>query len=377
MNMLEEGLNDQLEQLVQRSGSDGQLATGFTRPAPVPEHAPQLEELVTLAWRLQCAPQVQTTPDFAGRLERRLLRHYAELRLQDGKRRSFLVLLRAHPVLNMALGLCVLFCLLSTGVLALAAHVSDPGNPLYAISIWERHVQVQFSGNSAQQAALDLQLAQEQLNALTGLSDPAHAGAYRQALRNLDQQIHLAAQAIAELPPGSQRDRLTGELAVLKTDAVHVLRGLLSRLALPERLATTSELGNLGDTVPLLAHARLLLPTHPNGQATISLEGSDLQAGAQLLVNGAVVEGSGTVQQDQVVFVVAWQGTFHPQSLGILNPDGTAVQTTVITIIGSINGNPGGKGNLPTSTPTPHGNKPPVTPTPHGNQPEATPTPHR
>ncbi|HEY1351639.1 MAG TPA: hypothetical protein VGF67_18630 [Ktedonobacteraceae bacterium] len=376
MNMLEEGLNDQLEQLVQPSERDGPQAKGFTRLAPVPEHAPQIEKLVALAWRLQRAPQVQATSDFARRLERHLLHHYAQRRLQDRKPWSLLLLARAHPLLRVTLGLCVLVCLLSSGVLALAARVSDPGNPLYAISLWERHMQVQFSGGPADQATLDLQLAREQLDALAGLADPAHAGAYRQALHTLDQQIHLAATAIDELAAGAQQDHLTGRLAVLKSDAVGLLHHLLPRLALPERLATTGELGNLGETVPLLARARLLLPPHPNGQATVSLSGSDLQAGAHLLVNGVVEDARGTFQQGQMVFVVAWQGTQHPRSLGILNPDDTAAQTTAITIAGPANGNPTGKGNQPTGTPTPHNNKPPVTPTPHGNQPTGTPTPH-
>jgi hypothetical protein len=378
MNMLEERLNDQLEQLVQRSRRNGQQAGGLSGPASVSaEHTPQIEELIALAWRLQRTPQVQVTPDFAARLERRLRLRHTELRLQGKQRRSPLVLLRAHPLLRATLGLCVLLCLLSASVLALAARASDPGNPLYALNIWERHVQVQLSGSPVDQATLDLQLAREQLAALAGLTGPTHAEAYRQALRDLDQQVNAASTAIDGLPAGSSRSHLTDALAGLKSDAVHVLRALLFRLALPERLATTSELGNLGDTVPLLTHARLILPTHPNGQATISLQGSNLQAQAHLLVNSVPIDVSATLQAGQLVFVTTWKGAMHPQSLGILNPDGTAVLTTAITIIDPTSGNPDGKGNQPTSTPTPHGNKPPVTPTPHGNQPEATPTAHR
>jgi hypothetical protein len=319
---------------------------------------------------------VQAAPDFTRRLERRLRLRYAELYRQGTPRRSPLVLLRAYPLRSATLGLCILFCLLSASVLALAAQVSDPGNPLYAINLWERHVQVQLSGSPAQQATLDLQLAREQLAALAALAGPTHTQAYRQQLHDLDQQINAASTAIDDLSAGSAQVRLAGELAGLKSDAVHMLRGLLSRLALPERLATTSELGELGDTVPLLTHARLILPVHPNGQAIISLQGSNLQAKAQLLVNGVLVYASATLQAGQLLFVAIWKGEVHPQSLGILNPDGTAVQTTAITIIGSTNGNPDDKGNQSTSTPTPHGNKPPVTPTPHGNQPEATPTAH-
>lgn len=374
MDLLEERLNDRLEQLVQRSGRQGSQTQGPLRPVPVTSHAPHIEELVALARRLQRAPQAQAAPDFARQLERRLLRRSAELRLQGKQHRPWLALLRARPLLHAALGLCLFVCVLSATVLVLAARVSDPGNPLYTVRLWEQHVQGQFSGSLADQATLDLQAAREQLDALARLADAAHVGAYRQALRELDLHLNAVATALNGLPTGLPRDHLAGDLADLKVDAVRVLRGLLSRLALPERLATTDELGNLGDTVPLLVDAWVLLPAHPGGQATVSLQGSDLQAGARLLVNDEVVDASGTLQHGQVVFVLVWKGEQRPQSLGILNPDGTATRTAVVTVTGATTGNPDGKGNQPTSTPTPHGNKPPVTPTPRGNQPTSTPT---
>jgi hypothetical protein len=375
MNPLEEGLNERLEQLTLRSGRNGHQAGGFIRSAPTSEHDSQIEELTVLARRLRNAPQVQVAPDFARQLERRLLRRHAELRLQQGnRRRSLFVLLRARPALSAVVGLCVLVCLLGTSLLALATQVSNPANPLYAIRRWEQHVQVQFSGSQANQATLDLQFAREQLNELPSLAEQGHAGAYQEALLDLDQQMNTASATIEALPAGAQRDQLTGELATLKSDAIHTLRGLLARLALAERLATTGELGRLGDTVPMLTHATLTLPAHPNGYATISLQGKNIQAGAQLLVNGKPVEASETIQQGRVVFVADWKGEQHPQSLGILNPDDTAAQTTAITITGgSSNGTQGGNGNKPSVTPTPHGNKPDVTPTPHGNKPGVTP----
>lgn len=374
MNPRDERLNDHLEHLVQNSGHAGHQAGGFTGLAP--ERASEIEDLVTLAQCLQSAPHLQVAPDFGKQLEHRLLRRHAELRLHSGRRRSPFVLLRARPWLNTALGLCVLCCLLSTGLLAWAAQVSNPTNPLYVLKRWEQHVQVQFAGGPAAQATLDVQFAREQLNALASLADPAHEAAYRQGLLDLDQQLRSASSLINGLPAGSQHAQLAGELVDLRARAIHKLRGFLPQLDLPEQLATTDALGYLGDTVPTLTHATLILPVHPNGQATIVLEGSDLQAGAQLLVNGRGVEASETVQPGQVIFVADWRGDQHPQRLGILNPDGTAVQTTVLIITGATNSNQNGNNNKPSSTPTPHGNKPPVTPTPHGNPPPVVPTPH-
>ncbi len=382
MKPLEERLNDRLEQAGWGIGRNGQHPGGFTLPVREREHDWEVDELVALARRLQQAHQLQVAPDFARQLERRMVRRYAELQLQRGsRRRSFCSLLRARPALSAVLGICLLFCLLSTSVLALAAQVSDPTSPLYGLKRWEQHVQLQLSGSPADQATLDLRFARDRLKTLPSLADTAHASAYRWALADLDQQVNAAAAAITELPVGAQRTHLAGELARLKLDAIHVLRGLLARLALPEQLGTTNELARLGDTVPLVRQAALTLPAHPNARATISFTGLDLQPGAHLLADGKVIEETGTLQHGQMVFVLDWNGNQHPHSLGMLNPDGTATETTAITIkgagtSGTPGGNQNGNGNKPTVTPTPHGNKPPVTPTPHGNQPSATPTPH-
>jgi hypothetical protein len=377
MKPLEERLNDRLEQA---GWGSGQHQVGFTLPAREREHDPQVDELVALARRLQQAHQLQVAPDFARQLERRIVRRSAELQL-GSKRRSFFPLLRARPALTIVLGICLLFCLLSTSVLTLAARVTDPTSPLYGLKGWEQHVQLQLSGSPADQASLDLQFARNRLNTLLSLADTSHARAYHQALSDLEQQVNAAAVAINELPAGMQQRQLSGELASLKRDAIHVLRGLLARLALPEQLGTTNELASLGDTVPLVRQASLTLPVHPNEErASISFTGVDLQPGAHLLVDGKVTEETGTLQYGQVIFVIDWNGNQHPHSLGILNPDGTATETTAITIKsagtrGTAGGNQNGNGNKPAVTPTPHGNKPPVAPTPHRNQSSATPIP--
>src|SRR5581483_9954067 len=238
MKPLDEYLNDQIEQHVLKTGRSRQQASGFTKRESVHERASEIDELVTLALRLRRAPQLQVAPDFASQLERHLRRHHAEQRLRQGSKPSTLwSLLRTHRVLGVVLGLCLCVCLLSTGLLALAAQISDPGNPLYALRRWEQHIQVQFSGNPADQAALELQFARDRLNSLVSLASSAHAGAYRQGLLDLNQQVSAASAAIKGLPAGSVHYRLAGELTSLKMDAIHVLRGLLGHLALPDSLA--------------------------------------------------------------------------------------------------------------------------------------------
>jgi len=118
----------------------------------------------------------------------------------------------------------------------------------------------------------------------------------------------------------------------------------LPHLALPERLVTTDELGRLDDTVPRLTSAVIVLPVHPNEQTTVSISGDDIQPGAQLLVDNRLVQVRGSFQNGLYVFVAQWVGNQHPHSIGILNPDETAAQTTVITL-GSSNEHGNGSSN--------------------------------
>ena len=370
MKQLPEHLNDRLEQLNARSWNGEKPAGWHLSPAHVPESDPQVDELATLAHRFQSASPLQVDPGFARQLERRILLRNAALRLEKQSARGpvFHRLLRAHPIFAAAFSLCLLLLLLGTGVLATAAQVSNPDNPLYAVKRLEQHVQISLASSSESQAALDLQFARDRLNTLPDLADPAHAQAYQQALTDLDQQISAAFKAINALPAGTYHDRLASELAALEADARQALRGLLSRLTFPERLLTTGELGRLGDHVPLLKSVEIVLPARPNGHAIISISGDDIQPGAQLLVDSQVVEARSSLQNGMDVFVADWAGNQHPHSIGILNPDGTAAQTTTIILQnsndhdnGNSNGNGGGNGNgngngggKPDSTPTPH-----------------------
>jgi hypothetical protein len=380
MKSPEDLLNDRLERPATESMSHGHHPSGLLWPPSERGRHPDIDDLVMLAHFLQQAPQIRVQPDFARHLERRMRRRHAELRFQRGHRqRSLWFLLRLRPALSIMVGICLLFCLVGTSVLALAAQVTDPTNPFYTITRWEQQVQTQLSGSPANQAALDLQFARDQLKTLSSLTGAAHEGAYQQALVNLDQQLDATASAIKSLPAGTAHDHLTSELASLKTETIQTLRGLLPRLTLAESLETTEELARLGDSVPLLTSAMLTLPAHLNGRATISLLGKQIEVGARLLVNGQVIAGNGTLHNGQITFVVDWHGNQSPQSLGILNPDGTAVQIMAITIKRiTTNGNPGGNqnGNKPSVIPTPSGHKPSVTPTPNGHKPTETPTPH-
>lgn len=369
MNPLEERLNDRIEHPTIKNG---QYPGGSLFPGPAGAQQPDTDELLSLVHHLQQNPQIQVTPDFARQLERQVLRRQTELRLRHGHRWSSLYLFfSAHRALSSFLAAFLFCCLFSTSLLALAAQVTSPGNPLYGLKHWEQQVQIQFA-RPEDRATLHLQLARDDLKTLSSLADANHAQAYDQTLLDLDQQIHDADATIKAMPAGPPHDRLDDDLRSLKTDMRQTLRLLLPGLTFQGRLATTSVLAGVGDTVPLLTSATVTLPAHVHGSATISLEGKNIAASARLVIDGRLIGGLGTLRHGVLTFKVNWDGNQPPQNLGILNPDGTAAQITHIAIKqntpggnGNGNANGTGNGNKPTSTPTPNGNKPSSTPTPH------------
>jgi hypothetical protein len=324
----QERLNDRLEQLI--TSADSGLANGSSLPSSKEEL--EIDKLVDVARRLQATPQLQVSTDFAALLERRMLRHYLEQRRKTAHSWSFLRLLRLHPALTTTISLCLLLLLFSTGILAIAAQATNPNSPLYGIKQWEQHVQYKLTTSPADQAELDLQLARDRLKTLAHLTGPADSGKYLQALSDFDQKFSTATNAIKALPAGSRQTQLANELSTLQQDARQELRGFLPKLTINESLATTTELSHLGEQIPLLTSATLLLSPHPNKPATISIVGKNIQSGAQLLIDGKHIQVTGTLHDGQIVFVLNWNGNQHPQSLGILNPNGTAAQTSSITL---------------------------------------------
>lgn len=366
MNSEYERLNEELERGEMHVWQDETRPDQLVLPAYAPSGGQEIDELVMVARRLQASPQVQADPVFADLLERRLLLHRAALRRERSALAWFFPRLwRAHPVFSAVLGLCVLLLMLGTGVLVAAAQVTNPENPLYIVKHWEQHMQVSLASSPRSQAELYIQFAQESLETLAGLANPAQADAYYQALVDFDQKISVASIAIQALPAGADRDRLSGKLASLRTDARQKLRAFLPQLDLDERLVTTGELERLGDTVPRLLSVEIDVSAHPEHMATINIRGDDIQPGAQLLVNGQIIDAAGSFQNGLYVFTTGWNGNQHVQSLDLLNPDGTAVRATAITVNSS---NEGGNGKSNNAGGHSNGNangKPPKTPIIH------------
>ncbi len=326
-----ERLNHQLEKHLPGWQRKEQLDQSI-RSVPTIEHDPESDALVALARHLQATPSLQVHPDFARRLEQRMLLHHVALRRQPPEGARHAAKTRASWLFSrpfvayIAMAVVLLCSLLGTSVLALAARATNPSNPLYTVKKWEQQVQLSFARSPSDQAEVSLQIARDRLNALAN----AHGETYRQTLADLDGQMDALMQILNALPAGQDHNRLADELAALKVRARRTLREVLPHLSLPERLITTDELGHLGDAVTQLNHAVIVFSSHSPTQATISLTGNNFSPGGHVLIDQVLLADSGTLQNGADIFVVNWNGEWSPHTIGILNTDGTVAQTTVI-----------------------------------------------
>jgi hypothetical protein len=333
MRSLPDRLNDQIER--QRRGERAVSGPKEHRDAEV-------EELAQFARRLQFTPQLRPDPRFVQRLEMRVLAQQAAQSHQHATspRRLFQPL---RLPLAVGIALACLLLVITAGTFTVAAQVSNPSNPLYRVNRWVQQMQQSESRSVAvDQARADWQKANTQV---TTLASHAKQGTYRQSLMDMDQQIKKLEHSIQALPSGPEKEDFSHKLTTLKAQARQTLRGLLPRLTLSEKLQTTDELGTLGDdTLPQIESARMVV-THPQMQATITIIGEHFHSGAQAVVDTQIVTSrAGSQAQDgSMVFIMEWSGTQSPKTIGILNPDGTLAQTTLVTFTVT-NGNATNKG---------------------------------
>ncbi len=359
-----------------RDSSGGWTPTGVARTyAQDAELAP----LMDAAARLEPLWTAQPDARFAQALQARILAKASErrrdmlapvpastARSEEAGRRVPPALAHGRALLRPALVAAVALIALSIGTLTAAAH-AGPGNPLFLLHRLEQSVQVAAAGDNSDRARLHMQYARQWLAAVHDAA-ATHAGdpTYSSALQALRDEDTAAAQDIAQVPAGSDRDALNAELASLHGDERNTLRDALAGIGWPDRVSTTSALGALGVTVPRVVNAKAVVE---DGSWNISIEGSGFQPGAVLLVNGQPV-GSAISSNDNELEarlpVDAFPGA--PQSLGVGNPDGTAASTTNIHL-------PGRPGAGATGTPHEHDGNGTPEPNNGDHNPQGTATP--
>ncbi len=165
-----ERLNSQLHEHLASRPCNEQSDQPYYSPFLLTEKDPEVDKLVALARHLQAAPPLQVNPDFARRLEQRMLLHHLALGHQSSGKAQQTTKLQGNwffsrPfVAYISMAVVLLCSLLGTGVFALAAHVTNPGNPLYTVKQWEQKVQLSLAHPPSGQPKVSLPIAQDRLN---------------------------------------------------------------------------------------------------------------------------------------------------------------------------------------------------------------------
>ena len=286
----------------------------------------EIEPLMTLAHSLQKAAPLQVDEHFATLLEERL-RTSAALRVWASQptQTSVHTLSAAPPMPKKRKVFSLSAALVCVCVLALCC-----GGIVLAMRSFQ--APQRKTPATVQQVELTDQAAHTLLQTLNRLATPTHAQEYRQALVDLDQQVVACEEEVARVPPSSGWDKAEQEFLELKADARGELYQLLVNLALPERVVTTTELGKLGATVPVVSDAQFTLVPAQN-QAVVLVHGSGISAGAHVLIDGLDISGTGIMENGGYEMTIPWAANRpSPQLLGILNGDNTAAQTTTVKV---------------------------------------------
>jgi hypothetical protein len=257
---------------------------------------------------------------------------------------------------------------IGSGLLLRVAASAAPGTPLYGLRQLEQHAHVQLARSAAERAQLHLTYAREALDALdAAVAGHASSGVYTTALDTFQTELRAASQAFMLVPPGPDHDAIATQLAQLTQRGRHDLQAALASIEWAERLATTRVLGQLGATIPAITSAQVVVTPHgAAAQWQITLQGSDFQSGAVLLLNEEPDGAQRTITLTQFQAIVEVPPGRSVTSVGIGNPDDTAAVTTVFQITTA----PSDHGHQPTPTPTSAGGTPG-----HGGGLTSTPTP--
>jgi hypothetical protein len=264
-----------------------------------------------------------------------------------------------------SLGVAALLALTVT-TFAVAAYAS-PGSALYTVRRWQEDARSNLANSDAERTQLHLQYATDALDALDVAVAQHDVTAYREALGRFTDEFGQATAALAQVPAGADHDRLSANLNDLRARGSSDLRSALPALSWSSRIATTSALGVLGETVLTVTRVSGVR-SGPYGARlwTLTITGSGFQNGAVLLVNGRPAGHIVTITLTRVVAQLAGGGQEDAltRSIGVGNPDGTAAASQVTEIHDDAGprptGAPGGCGiehedyctPTPTSTPT-------------------------
>jgi hypothetical protein len=214
-----------------------------------------------------------------------------------------------------------------------AAAAAGPGTPFYSLHRWEQNVQVSMAGSAGDRTRLHLAYAQAALAALDAAAARHQAGApYNDALATFRDEMSAASATLDSVPASGEHDELTAQLAQVRAKGRADLRTALVALPWSERVATTSALATIGDSVLQVAHASAERLGQGQHLWQITVTGAGFQQGAVLLVDGQPAGAVTSVTATGLVAQVSRDDSAPlPNSIGVANPDNTAAATRTIS----------------------------------------------
>jgi hypothetical protein len=270
----------------------------------------------------------------------------------------------------------VILLALTITTFTVAANAS-PGSPFYGVRRWQEDARTNLAMSDADRAKLHIQYATDALEALdAAVAQHAGTSVYNEALGRFTDELRQANDALALVPTGGDHDTLSASLDDLRGRGRRDLRAALPSLDWPERVTTTSALGNLGESVVTVTQVKGLRVSSPTGRVwTVTITGSAFQNGAILLVRQRPAGHVVSVTSTQVVaLLAAGEDDSLPHDIGVGNPDNTAATTAQVASehndddTPNATGTPGGNHGASECENGPGSDDPPCTPTPTPKQ---------
>lgn len=183
---------------------------------------------------------------------------------------------------------CIAIALLITVTfVAHAAAESLPGDLLYGIKQWQQSLQLAQASNPGERANIQIQQLQAALADLrTEIIQHRSDEDIRLAVNVTAQSTRNAQAAVATIPAGQDHEIGAANLASALQYEHATLHALLTQSDLATRVALTTQLGVLGESIPTIRQITL---TRTGDQVQITIQGKNFAPGAQIFVDGMLL----------------------------------------------------------------------------------------